>query len=341
MKSGIYIYGIIKTSVPQVFGTIGIGNPASKVYTLGFNDIAAVISACPLTVYDTLGKEQTIKDLIIHQRVIENVMQRFTIIPVKFGTLVETEQAAIAFLSKGYTLLSDELGKMAGKIELDVIASWDSQKIIAMLYQHNAPMQNMQRALVTKGKQATIEDKIALGKLVEQELRDQQSHYHQLIWQTLVENALDTCLHAQANDEMIFNAAFLLDKRNEEHFYQVLAALDQKLENALQFRLVGPLPVYSFSTILLEEIDPLSLEEAKTLLGLSGELTEKTVRDAYHQLAQQYHPDVRREEEADTLAFSRIHAAYKTLKNFVAHGSMHVEVYRWQEEVKSPVLSYS
>src|SRR5579864_4303633 len=102
MKNGIYIYGVIKTGGPQEFGEIGIGNQAARVRIIGFKDVAAVVSESPFVVYNSLAQEKTVKDLVTHQFVIEKVMERFTIIPLKFGTMVETEDEARAFLEPGY-----------------------------------------------------------------------------------------------------------------------------------------------------------------------------------------------------------------------------------------------
>ncbi len=137
MKDGVYIYGIIKTSDPQEFGEIGIGDGSSQVLTIGLKDLAAVVSKCPFTIYDSLAKERVVKDLVTHQFVIEKVMENFTIIPVKFGTMAETEDEVIKFLEKGHVLLSDELHKAEAKIELDVVASWESQKILEAIYRRD------------------------------------------------------------------------------------------------------------------------------------------------------------------------------------------------------------
>ncbi len=385
MKDGIYIYGIIKTRDPvgALSGAcgaphpgddegrinsfapweIGIGDQASSgherietrsaeaLYTIEFK------AKRPFTVYDSLAKEQTVKDLVTHQFVIEKVMELFTIIPVKFGTMVETEDEAIKFLEKGYALLSNELRKMEGKIELDVVASWDLQKIMPAIYRHNPQIQAKQQEIAAKGAKVSVEDKITLGKLIAELLKAQKAAYHQLILQTLKEGTVEACLHDLASDEMIFNAAFLLEKKNEELFNKAVTDLDQKLENTVNFRVVGPLPMYSFSTILLERIDPGKFEEAKTVFGLNGEITDKTVRDAYRQLAQKSHPDKSRRGDngsmmdaeersghplADKSAvggdksastdFHRINSAYRTLKSFVEHGLMHVEVYQWEKD---------
>ena len=329
MRNGIYIYGVIKTGSFQGFGAIGIGNNPTQVRSIVFQDVAAIISESPLVVYNSLTQEETIKDLVTHQFVIEKVMERFTIIPLKFGTMVKSEEDVIAFLEKGYPLLGRELDKMEGNIELDVVASWELPKALGVIFRENRLLQDKQKEIALKGG-ASVEDKVALGQLVEQALHAKKADDAALIVQTLKERAIDVCPHDLANDEMIVNTAFLLEKRNEEYFTGLIHALDQQLGNAVNFRVIGPLPLYSFSTILLESIDPHRVEEAKKTFGLRGELTDKTVRDTYRQLAQQCHPDTRNGK--DTMDFSLLHAAYRTLMNFVESGLMQIEVYQWKKD---------
>jgi hypothetical protein len=332
MNNGIYIYGFIRTSEPQEFGAIGIGDTASTVRTLGYKDIAAVVSDSPFVVYNSLKKEKTVKDLVTHQFVLEKVMERFTVVPVKFGMMVETEAEAIAFMEKGYTLLSSELSKIEGKIEMDVVASWDLSKILATISRHNLQVQEKQKELAMKGAKASVEDKIALGKVIEQAVQAEKSKYQQVILQTLKEGAEDVRLHNVANDEMIFNAGFLLARKDKQLFTEALNTLDRDMENMVNFRLIGPLPLYSFSTILLEKIDPRKFEEARKLFGLDGEITDKKVRDTYHQLVRKCHPD--KGGKADSLDFHLVHAGYKTLKDFTAKGLVHVGVYQWESDMQ-------
>lgn len=331
MKSGIYIYGIIRAGGPQEFGTIGIGEQASNVLTLGFRDIAAVVSASPFTLYDSLTKEKTIKDLVTHQFVLEKVMASFTVLPVKFGTQVETEQEVTQYLEEGYDLLSEQLRKMAGNIELDVVAQWELHRIMAAVYRDNPHIQNKQLQLARQGGRVAVEEKVSLGQAVALALATRKASSTELIVQTLKEQAVDLCLHDVANDEMILNAGFLLEKQREESFHDAVALLDQKLEDTVNFRVVGPLPAYSFSTILLEKIDTRSFEEARETLGLHGEITTKSVRDAYRHLAQKSHPDTGGTENIQD--FSRLHAAYRTLKRVAEHGMTQIEIYHPEQDL--------
>lgn len=333
MREGIYVYGIIKTSSPQEFGTIGIdnGKPANVV-TRKFKDLAAVISYSPWMVYDTLTKEKVVKDLVTHQFVIEQVMQRFTILPVKFGTILESEDEVSQFLEQGYTLLSQQLDKMEGKIELDLVAWCEIPTILATLSRRDSQLQAMQQELAQKGEQVTTEEKARLGQCIQQALQAEKARVHALILQTLKPVTEDVRLHDQLSDKMILNAAFLLEKKNEQSFSALLDTLDQQLEKNINFRVVGPLPPYNFSTILFKKIDTESIEKAKKTLGITGELTEHTLRETYHQLAKAYHPDTSSEEDTDR--FQLVHAAYRILKDFVENGPIQVEVFQWRKDTQ-------
>jgi Gas vesicle synthesis protein GvpL/GvpF/DnaJ domain len=325
MKNGIYIYGVIKASGPQEPGRIDISNEAvPDVMTVRFKDIAAVVSHGPLMTYDSLAKEKVIKDLVIYQFVLEKVMTRFAMVPIKFGTMVETEDEVSEFLENGYALLSNQLDKTEGKIELDIVAWWELPKILAVISRHDSQIQEKQQELAQKGENASTEDKVMLGQYIEQALKAEKARHHQLILQTLKQGAEDVHLHELANDEIILNASFLLAKKNEDFFHASVHSLDQQLESKVNFRVVGPLPPYSFSTILLERVDRDSLEEAKKTLGLTGEITDKAIRDAYHQLIKEYHPDTKNGE--DTREFQLVLTAYRTLENFIENGLIYPKV---------------
>lgn len=332
MQSGFYVYGIVETSEPQEFGPIGIGNGiGAPVLTIGFKDIAAMVSHSPLVAYDSLSKEKVIRDLAIHERIIEKAMSRFSLLPVKFGTMVETEDQLTEFLEKGYVLLKNELGKTKGKIELDVVASWKAPAIVAALSSQNEQLREMQQKIVSQREQVRDEDKVMLGQLIGQALKNEKIKYQQVILCNLKQEITDVCLHDLANDEMIFNAAFLLEKQKQDAFDTAVHLLDQKLENKVYFRLVGPLPPYSFSTILLKRSEPGEIEEAKKTLGLTGEITDDSLRDAYYRLAKEYHPD--KTGEATSVEFQKVQGAHRMLRDFLEHGLVYAEIYRWKEGV--------
>ena len=91
---------------PRDFGTVGIGGRGDRVYTVQYNEFAAVVSNCPLIVFDP-----TRENALAHEHVNELVMKDFTVLPMSFGTVFRTENDIKEFLKGTYDALSDVLAE--------------------------------------------------------------------------------------------------------------------------------------------------------------------------------------------------------------------------------------
>ena len=83
-NEGQYIYAIVAADKERSFGPIGIGGRSDEVSTICYRDIAAVISPSLIIAY-SVSKANT----IAHQKVMEEVMKYYPMLPVKFGTISE------------------------------------------------------------------------------------------------------------------------------------------------------------------------------------------------------------------------------------------------------------
>ena len=70
---GKYVYCIIKSKENRSFGPMGIGARNDEVYTVHYEDLAAVVSNTPIQVYDP-----TRENVLAHEQVNETVMREFT-----------------------------------------------------------------------------------------------------------------------------------------------------------------------------------------------------------------------------------------------------------------------
>ena len=57
VAEGKYVYCIIKSKEPRSFGPMGIGSRSDDVYTVHYEDLAAVVSNTPIMVYDPTRDE--------------------------------------------------------------------------------------------------------------------------------------------------------------------------------------------------------------------------------------------------------------------------------------------
>ena len=119
------------------------------------------------------------------------------------------------------------------------------------------------------------------------------------------------------NDQMVTNSAFLINRDKKEKFEQIIDQLDEEFNGLLNFKLVGPLPCYSFYTIEVKELNPEHVLQAKKEFGLREEISEPEIKKSYLEKAKLFHPDAL-ENNSDEESFNRINKAYRTLLEYSA-----------------------
>lgn len=312
---GKYIYGIINSKERNSGDSL-----------IAYRDLAAIIREAEFRDYETLPREEVIEELISHQQMIEKIMEQFTVLPVKFGTILKDEEEVRTVLAKGYSFLRDTLLKMEDKIELDLVCLWNEQKAAQTAYQESKRVQSLQEELAKKGN-AAYEDKIALGKEIAKFLSKKREKLSSQILGVLKKVASGSCSHTLADVNMLLNQAFLVERENEGRFNHSLNQLDSKFADLINFRLVGPLPPYSFATVVVDTLDKEEIEQARKLLNLGGKIDKNNVKKVYNKLAFESHPD----KGGDPLEFERVTKSYKCLRKFTEQGLVGVYLHRWEE----------
>jgi hypothetical protein len=248
-SSGVYVYCIIECSEPRNFGKIGIGARGDDVYTVHYRDLAAVVSQAQLQVYDP-----TRENALTHEHVNEVVMidNGFTPVPMSFGTLFKTEEDTIEFLKDTYDALRDVLQKMKDKLEFGLKVNWDRESVLVEVEQENEELRRLKAEIESNQQSSTYFARMQLGRLVEQALADKSDSYVREIYDGLRETAIASRSNKVIGDKMIMNAAFLVDRKNQELFDQKVHEIGKHYEGKLTFRYTGPWPPYNFVTIRLQ-----------------------------------------------------------------------------------------
>src|SRR6476620_11461646 len=127
IDGGKYVYCIVRSERQREFGTIGIGG-GQRVFTVAYNNLAAVVSDTPIRIYDP-----TRENVLAHELVNETVMREYTVIPMSFGTIFRTREDINELLRSTYRAFDDVLDKMRDKIEFGLKVLWDREKVIDRL----------------------------------------------------------------------------------------------------------------------------------------------------------------------------------------------------------------
>jgi hypothetical protein len=247
-KEGKYIYGIVRNALPIEFGAIGIGNRADLVYGVTYNDICAIVSNSPIIQYEARRVNMT-----THEKVLEEVMKRFTVLPVRFSTISEHKEndGILRILEHDYKKFDDLLTKMEGKKELGLKILAHEAPIFESIIEKYDDIRTMRGKLLGLPPDKTHYQRMKIGEMVAEALKKETENYKNIILEVLTPLADDVKINDNYGEMMILNSAFLIKNSNEPAFDQAVNELDEKYGSLMTFKYVGTLPLYNFVNLVI------------------------------------------------------------------------------------------
>src|SRR6266550_5206046 len=245
--NGRYVYGIIEAGERIPFGRMGIGGKGEAVYTVNYQDIAAVVSKTSVFIFDP-----TRENALAHEHVIETVMKTHTIIPMSFGTVFRTDDDIKEVLRSIYPSLNDVLEQMSGKVEFGLKVTWDRDQIVEELKRQDEEIHRFHLEITKKHLQSTYLARMQLGRMIDKALVETSSQYVREIYEALRNVCVASRDNKPIGEKMIMNAAFLIERQRETEFDAAVNRVAKRFGNRLNFRYTGPWPPYNFVNIRLK-----------------------------------------------------------------------------------------
>ncbi|MEI8186636.1 MAG: GvpL/GvpF family gas vesicle protein [Chlorobiaceae bacterium] len=316
-KQGIYIYGFVPN---ECIATADNLLTESGIYTIEFNKIAAVVSDTKIENIEYMNREELAHLLVDHQRKIEKIMSSWCskIIPMQFGTIVSSGNDVVKIIQNGSSILNDTFKNIDAVEEIDLVVVWNDFGGIIKNISENAQIRKLKENIINK-KSYDEADSISIGKLMKEKIDQKNNKVNNDIINSVMPFCISAKKHDTMNDEMPVNCAFLVKKEEHELFMEKIDALDQGYANKLNFKIVGPLPCYSFYTIESKLIKKDDIEKAKKILGIDLLNQDYDLKKAYRTKASMTHPDKLVDNANDENdSFIAANNAYKLLLEYAS-----------------------
>jgi hypothetical protein len=298
-----YVYAVLEGEPQLDLDPVGIPDGSGHVTALPAGGFTAVVGEYDGPALDALSKAERLRYLVIHQRVIEQVLDKYPVLPVKFGTILrsldEVREVLISFRSR----LEKAFEEVDGAVEIDLSATWDLGSLFKEIKREPEIATLLQPA--TEVSERTLLTRIRVGELVHEALERRRKEYRHRTVDELAPLIRDAQPNPLPSDEVVLNIAFLVERARLADVAAAVDRLGLEFENRMAFRYVGPLPPYSFATISFCRLSVAQVASAAQVLGLSGQTTRAEVRSQYRTLAAYYHPD---RNPGDSLAQERFAA---------------------------------
>lgn len=245
-KEGKYIYCIIASGEPRTFVSPGIGGRGDKLHTICSNNLAAVVSNSPIVKYSTSRD-----NLLAHEKAIEEVMNEYTVLPVRFVTIAEDEEKIKRILEKEHDKFTGLLKHIEGKKELGLRAIFKEDVIYRDILEKYENIRVLKEKLTALPPHDSTYQRMEIGRMVESALQKEKEIYKEDILSTLSPIAVEVKVNKTYGDQIIINAAFLVEKHREAEFDRKVQEFDAGYGHKMKFMFVGTVPPFNFVNLVI------------------------------------------------------------------------------------------
>jgi hypothetical protein len=237
--TGAYVYGVVRSRSLDAITAEGVSGMAVEV--VDGDGVAALVSDLP-------AKELRVRrrDLRRHLDVIEEAFAKTTILPCRFGTVVDSlADVNDELLAGRRDELLHGLAQLDGRVQLNVKATYDEDLLLAGIVASDPEVARLREATRTLG-DAGYYEQLRLGERVAAAVAAQRDADAARIVDALAAEAEDVTLE-QPPPEAALKASFLVERARLEQFDAALEQTAAAEQPRLRFDVIGPLPPTAFA----------------------------------------------------------------------------------------------
>ncbi len=232
------------------------GVAGAVLYPVSFKNISAIVSNCGS------GKQTWAKESVLDfAGVIEKLSEHTNLLPVRFGTILQSDDVIRQLLLNNYDAFESNLKKVANKAEFGLKVLWDYEKIKNEIKEKSGSVEIKEKSgsvEIKAGdyfKQNTVHTNYLLGKMKQHKLDDAVLQYVEKFIEEINHSLMplnpETKFKKMVSDSIMLDAVFLIEKSNHNDFKDIIETIGQQHAD-LQFLLTGPWPPYSFVDIHID-----------------------------------------------------------------------------------------
>jgi len=239
-----YVYGVCRAAGAVEARSGGIGD--APVRTLAHGRLAAVVSTLP-----SAAVRARRADLMRHADVLARAFEHGTVVPLRFGTVFESEdRVAAELLESRYDALAALLDRLDGLVELRVSAFYAEASVLGEIVNSDRRIARLREATRDRSEAGTRGLRLELGEAVARRLDETARADCDRILAKLVPLARDAVVEERLIELEVLRASFLVERKRLDRFDQTLDTIARGQDGRMRFKVVGPLPPHSFASEL-------------------------------------------------------------------------------------------
>lgn len=320
---GKYLYGIVDKEEEIRFSSRGLFN--KRPYLIKHDGISAIVTDAPLETYEADQEK-----LLAHNRVLEEVIKLCAVLPMRFGTIARSEDEVRGLVRNAHSVFRERIKKIKDKVEFDLeIHMADEAPLLKEIVENNSGIRELRDKLISRGKDAGIEDKFKIGRMIAEEVAKYKSALLKAVDESFKPYYSER--RSLPKKQALTNTAYLVMRQMVEKFESGIYKLGERFGDRVKFKYAGPLAPYSFVGMKLLLINFETVDAARRQLGLGEQAGLSDIKEAYRKLANKYHPDKSPDDNSKEEEFKKIASAYSLLREYCRHYPKKMYVFKSDE----------
>lgn len=236
---GLYVYSVGRSCEGDLPALRGIlDQPA---YWLDAGSLGAVVSECPI---DSVRAER--RHIAAAQRVLAALNAQFDLLPMAFGTITKSEADLRDFLDERRDVLTAQLERVSGAVEMSLRLSLEVPDPIAYLVERTPALMAARQRTFHGRRPPSYEDKIRLGQMFDDALR----RYREMRTAQAVALVGAACVEIVElpvrEEKEIANLAALVPRSGLDRFEAAVRHSATQIDEDIVFSIGGPWPPHDF-----------------------------------------------------------------------------------------------
>lgn len=256
----IYLYCVTKAKPDQS----NFENSGAKIYPVYFQGTYAIVSKVSPEEFSEENLKKRLTDMEWvekrvreHEEIIEKIMRYTTVLPFKFGTVFQTEKNVAKFLKTRARDFKRLIANLEGKEEWGIKIYCDLPKFKKVLEEEDKGIKEKKEEITSAGKGKAYFLRKKRDELIKNTIDERISEYTLDSFDRLKRTSTETEINrilpkevTEKKDKMVFNAAFLVNKKRIREFNSIVEYLKEKYgDKGLTFDCTGPWPPYNFCKV--------------------------------------------------------------------------------------------
>jgi hypothetical protein len=217
------------------------------VYSISAGRVAAVVS-------DVAGEKIRPErvHLAAHQGVLKKLMAESTPLPASFGMVADSPQAVRNMLARNQHELSEQLRRVAGKVEMGLRVTWDVPNIFEYFVNTHPELRLARDRLLGGHREPTQEQKIEVGRRFERLLNEDRETCADRVEAVLAPHCSEIERKKCRHEREVMNLACLVEREATAQFESDVFEAATQFDNNFAFDFNGPWAPHNFVEIDLE-----------------------------------------------------------------------------------------